>query len=410
MNSLDKFMESNESGYLHIGHASGLLRIKGKLILFDPCWNYRPFSEYWSLVPEQINCDHILDKIDMCIVSHIHDDHYTDKILNKLKCPVIVMIGRDDLTAKLRSFGADVIEVYPEVAFRTFLGIDLYFLKSSFNKVDSSVFVYTKNFGFYHGNDNFVSKEQIREARKYIPHVSLATIPYAYLNWYPENMLNLTREQKDAENDRLTMKLLDHAEMLIEEIDPHYVIPSAANLYYNDTYNSPFNEQGLTPWEFKKVTKYHDKVITFSPGDYVLGNEVYIGRTEQEYMEEISKNLEQNKPKQLYIDCYFKVEHLRRLQEKVDKATLSIPNHEIIFVINNLHNLVIDIEKKTVRSDFEKIFNKDYTMIFMEPYQLMKWLEGEMTYEQVVATRKFKMLRIPDIYNVDVFQYMLNFL
>jgi len=403
-------MESKENGIFCIGHASTLLRIDGRFILFDPCWNYRPFSEYWSLVPEQINCDSILDEIDLCIVSHIHDDHYTEKILNKLKCPVMVMSGREDLNKKLRSFGADVIEVEPENPFHTFTDVNLYFLTSSFNQVDSSVFVFTKDFSFYHGNDNFVTKEQIRKAKEYIPYVSVATIPYAYLNWYPENMLNLTREQKHQENDRLTMKLLDHAEMLIEEMEPIYVIPSAANLYYNDSYNSPFNEQGMTPWEFKNVSKFKDKVLTFSPGDFLIGNEIHQTRTEKEYLKEIEDNLSNNSPKGYTRAVYSEQKHLILLRNKIEKAEFNILNHEIIFPLNNLYNIVIDTELKTVKLDSEKRFDKPYTMVFIEPHQLMQWLEGDITYEQVVATRKFKMLRIPDIYDVKVFQYMLNYL
>src|SRR5690606_35570626 len=104
MKTLQEFISSKDNGYYHIGHASGLLRINGKLILFDPCWNYRPFSEYWSLVPEQVDCSNILPLVDLCIVSHIHDDHYTDKILAQLKCPVMIMVGRPDLAEKLSSF------------------------------------------------------------------------------------------------------------------------------------------------------------------------------------------------------------------------------------------------------------------------------------------------------------------
>lgn len=320
------------------------------------------------------------------------------------------MGGRPDLYKKLSFFGCNVNEFDSNVDYD--LGeYEIYFLPSSFNKVDSSVFVYSDEFCFYHGNDNFINKEQIKKAMFIVPYVTIGTIPYAYLNWYPENMLNLTREQKESENDRLSQKLLDHAEMLIKEMEIEYVVPAAANLYYNDAYNSPFNDQGMTPWDFKRISNNSDKIKMLTPGDFIVyPDSLFEGRTEEEYLKEIKLNLEQNKPKHLKAHVLFDQYHIERIKEKINRATFLIPNHEIIFPLDNGSSIVISPEFKTVILDKEKRSDKPYTMIFIEPYQLMQWLDGNITYEQVVATRKFKMLRIPDIYNVEVFQYMLNFL
>ena len=410
--SLTSFMNITNDGYFHIGHASGLLRINGKLILFDPCWNYKPFSEYWSLVPEQFDCDRVLSKIDACIVSHIHDDHYSQSIISRLNCPITIMSGRPDLSEKLKSFGANVREFSFLDSLELLDGIFIRFFPSSFNSEDSSSLVWTPAYCFYHGNDN---TPDLYELKRFITEnhmdVDLACVPYAYLNWYPECLMNLSKEEKQAETLRLINKLCNYAVDLIHALDPVNVIPCAANLFYNDEPDSNFNKMGISPWEFKRRAQDRmpfNTICALGAGDMVIENQEVSKWTEESYNKAINDNISKNKPKELTADLKFNITHLDRLINKVNKATRKVDNHIVLFRWGT-GGVLIDLGKKTVEYR-EDPFDDDRPLHIIEiaSYQLMQWLNGQITFEMVVATRKFKMYRYPNVYNVDVLQFLLN--
>lgn len=380
-------------------------------MLFDPCWNYRPFSEYWSLEPHQWDCDSILDRVDACIISHIHDDHYSEEILRKLKCPIYIMEGRPDLTEKLSEYNGQVYEVDRSQKVSIFQDVWVYFVPHAFNPVDSSCFVSAPDLRFYHGNDNFVSYEQIVEAVRVMGMPDVATVPYAYLNWYPENLLNLSPAEKNQETQRLVRKIADAAIELIRAMQPRRVIPAGANLYYRDEINSPFNAMGITPWHFQRICPpdVADRIICLTAGDYINSRKTLQTRTEREFLQEVKRALKQNKPKNLTAFVELRYEHIPRLRAKVSKARHTVPNHEVLFAVGDKF-IAVDLEHLTVELRETDASSKENHVIYIEDYQLMEWLNGHLTYEMVVATRKFKMLRRPNVYNVKVFEFILNYL
>jgi L-ascorbate metabolism protein UlaG (beta-lactamase superfamily) len=417
--NLSSFLERSRNGVFNIGHASSLLKLKDDLILLDPCWNYKPFSEYWSLEPEQYDCDEILDKVKFIIISHIHDDHYSEDILRRFKGQVVIMGDRPEFTTKLKSFGCDVIEVQKGINW-FFLNerIKIRFIGHQFNPVDSSCFIVTDEFSFYHGNDNFAVLEDIKACRSELDYLDVATIPYAYLNWYPENMKEYSKEKKDSETKRLVQKMIDYANDLIKALDCKFAIPCGANLYYRDEYDSPFNVMGISPWDFKRASNHlHEKtnIMALTSGGYLsfgddlLLNESLLPRLEFQFIHEVQKALSENKPKNLNAEVILTEEHFLKFKNKVWNARHIVENNIVAFVVNDKW-LCANLETKMV--SIEKPFNLKFnmTIIEIEPYQLMKWLDGELTYEMVVATRKFKMIRKPDLYNVKVFEFILNYL
>lgn len=409
--TLSAFMNSRSNGIFVIGHASALLRIDGKLMLFDPAWDYQPFSGYWKLAPEQINCTKILPKIDACIVSHIHDDHYDPRILKQLECPVYIMGDRPEFEAKMTEMCKQVFAIKKKDAYEIFPGIRVTFLPSSFNPVDSSCFVFSDSYSFYHGNDNFVSIDDLREVRNQIHRMDVACIPYAYLNWYPECMEDYSQEKKRSETDRLIKQMADFGIELTRILNPKCTIPAGANLYYCDDINSPMNKMGITPWEFREICppdlRYN--VCSLTAGDYAIGNHVVQKRDQASFLKDVGELLEGSSPKNLIAEVIPQPHYITKMQEKLKKARHMVDNHAVFFPIKDyflmvsLNNLQCCYTKMIPNS-----CNK--TIITIEPYQLKEWLEGRMTYEMVVATRKFKMRRDPDDYNVKVFEFILNYL
>ena len=411
MSSLHAFMNGTSDGVFVIGHASALLRINKKLILFDPAWGYQPFSGYWKLCPEQFNCDDIIEKIDACVISHIHDDHYNEDILKKLKCPIYIMSGRPEFEAKISQFTKQIYPIKAKETFQILDGINIKFLPSSFNPVDSSCFAWTMNYGFYHGNDNFVSLKDVDETMSEIVRIDVACVPYAYLNWYPECMEDYTVEQKKSETERLVKKMADFGIQLIRTLNPKIAIPAGANLYYCDDVNSPMNKMGISPWEFRRrcPVEMRYNVVCLTAGDYTIANQIIQKRDETSYLEEIGEMLKDSHPKNLTAEIIPQPYYITAIQKKLQKARHMVAGNIVVFPVGDW-NLLISLE--TLQCCYTKMIpdHSNKTIITIEPYQLKEWLEGRLTYEMVVATRKFKMKRIPDEYNVKVFEFILNYL
>ena len=95
--------------------------------------------------------------------------------------------------------------------------------------------------------------------------------------------------------------------------------------------------------------------------------------------------------------------HLYTLVDKVRKAETTVPNHQLII---NQH--VIDLEERTVSKEMRP--GRHLTAFELKPIEYKKWMRGEITFEQAIGTRQFVCKRNPDIYNLQVFEWMNRWL
>src|SRR5471030_3534705 len=79
------------NGVFYLGHASALVVLGGKKILFDPIVLSQPYDDAWVFYPPQI-VDPRWYEVDVVVVSHIHQDHYDLKFLRLLGPQVRVLI------------------------------------------------------------------------------------------------------------------------------------------------------------------------------------------------------------------------------------------------------------------------------------------------------------------------------
>lgn len=367
-----RFMKSNENGVYYIGHASALARLEGNLVLFDPVWNHRPYGEYWEFLPEQINCDSILDQVDFVVISHIHADHVCERILRKIKCPVHIMSGRPNLTEKLLSFGCHVVEIDPYEWHRGF-----YFVPHAFNSIDSSCFVKFEQYCVYCGSDNFLSREVLQRIINYIPRVDVAMVPYAFIHWYP-HLLTMDPQEKAAEVERLNQQSLDQAEMFDSLILPVVTIPFGNSLFHVE--NDELNKKLAQPEDFKSAVAMH-------AGSYVLGDDIYVTKKERE-LPDVSD-----------------------VMDRLSRATFGVEGHQLIIACDHhrFKDLVIDLENHSFWLG-SPTPHKNYTRFILKPIIYNQWLNGEITFEEAIGTRQFWCERVPNVYNQKVFEFMNLFL
>jgi L-ascorbate metabolism protein UlaG (beta-lactamase superfamily) len=88
----------------YVGHASALVVLNGRKILFDPIVLSQPYGNAWVFYPQQI-VDPRWYEVDAVVVSHIHQDHYDVQFLRELKPEVKVFI-----VGQRPSFEADIQE------------------------------------------------------------------------------------------------------------------------------------------------------------------------------------------------------------------------------------------------------------------------------------------------------------
>lgn len=402
--SLKSFMESTLDGVFYVGHASALARINSKLILFDPVWNHEPYDKYWKFIPEQVNCDEILDKVDACFISHIHEDHVCDRIIAKLKytCEVFIMDGRPNLTDRLRKLDAQVYRMTPKMWHGTGgLGFEFYFVPHAFNSIDSSVFIRNPETGFtiYHGNDNFLCESALVQLCKDVPRVDIAMVPYAFIHWYPALMKNMSGAEKYVETRRLQRQSFAQFDSFLKYMLPKRIIPFGNNLFYNGGAAHILNQMLPMP---------HDLDIgPLITGGMILSDGVSDGLSSsaEGYRDYVTEHLGTDPhPKMvLWSQDKHSPDIIAMINAKISTAE-KIPDNLLIISGLNIDLQTIRVTRPcTVKRNFKTIFNLDAPIFG-------KWKRGEITFEQAIGTRRFECIRSPNIYNLKVFEFMNNFL
>jgi hypothetical protein len=392
--SLEKFMMYNDDGVFYIGHASALVRIKKQLFLFDPVWDHKPYGDYWTFYPKQVNCDQILEKVGNIFLSHIHEDHICDRILKNFGGSAHIMKGRPPLTKRIMATGAAAILHTPFKWTEIEDGIEAYFVPHTFNSIDSSVFLrsvpdYVEDFFVYVGSDNFLSPELIKKIKPDIPKVDVAMIPYAFIHWYPHLIVNMAPNEKNAELTRLNKQSLDQARSFIEAFRPGTVIPFGSNLYYASGEDHILNQALTKPEELVENP--------MKTGSFILS----CGARHDVKLEEKFEATEFPVPD---FDYDFQNSDLKKVETKLEACAAKVPGN--VLLVND-----ISIDLETLKVGYKEVpKGKNATAFRFDEPIFEKWLRGEITFEQAIGTRRFICARVPNVYNVNVFEFMNNHL
>lgn len=389
MNYLETFLSSDEDGVFYIGHASALARLNKKIIAFDPVWNHKPYGDYWEFRPPQFNCEMLVDgEIDICVISHIHEDHCCERIIRGLgeRFETRFMMcdggnGRVKLYELLKRYGANPEQCEPyKWHYNRFNKLEFYFVPHAFNTVDSSCFVRNTKTGYtvYHGNDNFLSKDMCELVRLDVPRVDVAMVPYAFIHWYPMCMA-LPQDEKIKEVQRLNRQSLQQAFEFVDIFRPVHTIPFGSSLYHME--REDLNQTLSKPVEFTGAL--HE----FHAGSYILEHAVFMPKPED-----------------------LRERRMLSITKRVREAQTTVPGHKIIVVGGEPASAItIDLEHRTVREGADYL-DKPYHWFDFDKIEFCKWADGEITFEQAIGTRRFTCKREPNVYNLQVFEWMNRWL
>lgn len=397
--NLKKFMSSEVDGVFYIGHASALVRISKELFLFDPIWDNKPYGDYWDFYPAQINCDEILSQVKGVIISHIHEDHVCLPILKRLprSCKIHNMIGRQPLIDKLLK-SEKMIEDYTHSEWHKISDdVEIMFIPHAFNSIDSSCFIRSNAYCVYVGSDNFLNARWNNFVKDFRPDVAM--IPYAFIHWYPR-LMNMDSAEKWKEVDRLNAQSLEQAKQTIKALDPKVVIPFGNNLIYAER-SSILNTNISMP----------DDLVDnpMETGGWCLAN----GEYSQVQFEVPAFKSKMFDP----IDCKVNIEGwmLEEVRQKISPAVKvndvwcfrqpkPIVGHE--FIVNDIS---IELTTFQVGVNYGQS-DRNITRFDLDKEVFNEWIAGNITFEAAIGTRRFLCTRTPNVYNLEVFEFMNNYL
>jgi Beta-lactamase superfamily domain len=387
--SVEKFMSWKGDGVFFIGHSSALIRLNQKLILCDPVWgDYKPYGNYWKFFPNQVDCDIILNKVEACTVSHMHADHWCPDILEKLKCEVDVMEGRNELIRALAL--KSKVRVQPKFMWVEILpGVWSYWVPSPTNETDSCCFIRSEDFCVFHGNDCFLDEQTLSLVRRDVNRVDVALLGWQSINIYPWLCASLSEDEKLTEESRLNIENLNKANLFRQIMRPKHVVPFGGNLYYNSSLKHPLN-RALTPAE-----RFVENPL--KPGGYILSS----GFVESELRHE---DFHYDELPSLDFHGEMSLKGIDFIEDKIKDAPPF--NHTIV-----INDTIIDCWKAEAhKSEPLEPISGPSTFFFVNEHEYNKWRDGEMTFEQVIGSRRFQYHRLPNQYDPRVLNYCQRYL
>jgi L-ascorbate metabolism protein UlaG (beta-lactamase superfamily) len=416
---IEEFLQQKCDGIFYTGHASIIARINGHNFLFDYVRDSFPYGDRWRFFPALVE-KIPMDQINGIFVSHVHQDHFDPIFLSsdEIRCPIYVIEGRSSFEDALNRHSLKYINIPAGKKIEIVHDVYVYGFLNQTNGVDASCCIGNSNFSVYHGNDNYLDNEILHSIDPEFSKVDVACIPYAYINWYPQLLDNLSPEEKLIESERLCNFYYEYAIQQANQLNAKQVIPFGANLIYKDKARSPLNMECKTPLDFEEyvnMSRGSNEAQRFKAlfgGDAIIKNQdvltiksedLYNQKTYRDKMQEFLDFVNQNESSNHY--------------ERLDHRILPLPTVKIKCPTTHDHFICVRLDGtetgvmiNTKNSNVTKldlnhlvVNNLDYHILNVNnPRLYYEWLAGDVKIEGIIGSREFSMFREPNIYNKDI--------
>ena len=424
---LTEFLNCEYDGVFYIGHASIMVRLNNKKYLFDTIEQSNFYNNSWCFFPSQVMDKRFFD-VDGVFVSHIHQDHYDPRFLKKIQkknIPIYILDGRESFYKSLRKNKIKFIKIPKKKKYYIDNKTWVYGCLHEYNDIDSSMLIANDNLSVYHGNDNFITKKSLIPFKKVVGHIDVGCIPFAFIHYYPYLLNDVSKSIIKKEGNRLENQFMDYGIQQTKILKPNVVIPFGSNLFHIDNPNSLMNKAVATPIDFVNYAKKKHstmsknyKTILSSSYCFKLNNKLTL------FNENISAshfNLKlkkfiykqkKNKKKIIKIKAIIPtVKHLKIITNKLKNISKKI-NHKILIGSKMSQNrkILIDLFNKKVSIYNNKILPDNCHYFHLEIKEYNMWLNKKITFEEVLGSRRFRYIRKPNLYNVNVMKTYTNYL
>ena len=432
--SVDQFYTRNVDGMLYVSHASILVSLNGKKFLFDPVLASPPHLGSWLFYPEMQRDGRFLE-VDGVFVSHQHQDHFDVDFLKLLPktTPIYIVAGRPQFSKMLEQEGIPFVELSENQKFDLGDGISCIGILHEYNGIDAAIGISNGDFTVFHGNDCFVSNEKLKIIKDAYPHINVACVPFAYVHWYPFLLDEVDDAWKKTEADRLIKKYLDYGLQQVAFLRPDIAIPFGANMFYCDDISSDHNKAVLSPFDFKS---YADKncfsmvknILPLFSGDTILS----VGDSQKKTLEVIQKEFSLEELHTGFGEYLaillekgtgFDASEIEKLSydDLQDLTFISrrLISHDVIqdqrIYISNMDDSsysLIEIDLKN--GGVEKMSLVDESVSFhhfrLTDLAYKAYLSQKFSFNEIVASSRFRLIRRPNEYRLDVLKIVNNVL
>jgi len=423
MIKINDFLNSDNDGLYYTGHASFIVRLSGKNYIFDYIRDNKPYGDLWVFYPE-LTKRIPWEKIDGIFVSHVHQDHYDPLMLKTLDCPIYIIGGRHSFEEVLKKDNINFNLIPPNTKYEIDKGVFVYGILHHSNGVDASCYIGNSNFSVYHGNDNYTDNSSLKLISTEFESVDVACVPYAYINWYPQLLENLSDQERMVESDRLVRHYYNYAIEQANILCAKRVIPFGANLTYNDNSRSPLNIECKTPLDFQDyVTNNYGSIegkrfkALFADDAIIMDEGNLIEFSSDRFDKESYRDM-----MQLFLDSIpKKCANVKGSTENTEinfnnlstglKETTSYKHLVVVTFLGGADGVAINTFDCSIKllslAELSKE-NIPYTLIKIKEFALFKdWVERRIRLEEIIGSRKFTIYRSPNIYDEKV-QYLIN--
>lgn len=272
--------------------------------------------------------------------------------------------------------------------------------KHDFNTVDSSLVVRSSSgFVFYHGNDNFIKAASSKLCSEALGPVTVAAIPWTFVHYYPMLLTDVDHKWLRSEIARCNKQSLDSAVETAEILKAKVSIPCGGSLFYKADMFHALNLDITDPYEFCRKVQRSAPVIA---GGYVLSDGRIATSTSnlRQYLRGLREHLFQFQTVSDKSAIKMTSKRMKLLRQKLDRCHKKIN-----------HMLLISVNESWIKIDLNPAKkHKPITVFNFESDVLNKWLDGEISFEQALGTRRFTYRKLPNVYDVDVMEFYNNYL
>ncbi|APR35210.1 MBL fold metallo-hydrolase [Paraburkholderia sp. SOS3] len=431
---LEEFYSSKSDGVFYLSHASILVRLNQRTFLFDPVLAKPPHLGSWLFYPE-MQMDKRLLEVDAVFVSHQHQDHYDVDFLRMLPphTPVYIVSGRPQFAEMLGKERIAYTELVADRVTELFDGVSCLGINHEYNGIDAAIAISNGKFTVYHGNDCFVSNEKLEIIKRIYPKIDVACIPFAYVHWYPFLLDGVDEAWKKKETDRLVCEYLEYGLRQIEFLRPEVAIPFGANMFYADDVDSEHNKAVMSPFDFKEYAEkkdfaFKDNILPLFSGDTVLFEEagerrrldVHWNRmTRDDLMRGFDAYLSRVRVEGTGFDAqafealtYDQIKDIGFIADRL-KDTGDRMGHKIY--ISNSDNpawgvVEVDISSHAVERKSEIDETLPYHHFKLTDLAYKAYFSQQYTFNEIVASSRFKLSRKPNEYHLEVLRIVNNVL
>lgn len=429
---LDRFWEDERDGLFYVSHASILVRLSGKVLLFDPVLATPPHLGSWLFFPKMI-LDRRLLKVDAVFISHQHRDHCDVDFLKQLpkSTPIYILEGRSQFKEIFLQSGLSVTELPANQVQRLTENIDFLGVDHDYNKIDSSLTISNGNLTVYHGNDCFLSNEKLTIVNKTFQCIDVACVPFAYVHWYPFLIDDVPEDWKNEEAKRLINKYLNYGLEQVRTLSPKIAIPFGANMFYFDEIESDHNKAVLTPFDFKYFSmqakfELEKSIVPLFAGDYIIKNsqsehpEIFQSPfTPEELKSSLRQFIIEMRIQGTGVDLDWLQQVPNTTHTELGFINLRLaqfqgePINHNVYISNSEHydgliEINLNTFEATRRTKIDE--NTPFHHFKLTDLAFRAYISQEFTLNEIVASSRFRLSRKPNEYNLALLNIVNNVL